>query len=97
MTKFEEFKQDFDEKFESIYDYIEDFNKEPFGGKLMDNNDNINYDSYGNEDTDLERVIHFEKYDINVMFSGNRSSYDGEEWTDMKEVKQTQKTITVWQ
>jgi hypothetical protein len=97
MTKFEEFKQEFDEKFESIYEYIEDFNTEPFGGKLMDNNDNVNYDSYGNEDTDLERVIYFEKYDINVMFSGNRSSYDGEEWDEMKEVKSTQKTITVWQ
>jgi hypothetical protein len=31
------------------------------------------------------------------MFSGNRSSYDGEEWTDMKEVKKIEKTITVWQ
>jgi hypothetical protein len=31
------------------------------------------------------------------MFSGTRCSYDGEEWYDMKEVKQTQKTITVWE
>ena len=64
MTKFEEFKQEFDEKFESIYDYMEDFYRESFGGKLIENNDKFNYDSYGNEDTDLERVIYFEKYDI---------------------------------
>ena len=97
MTKFEEFKQEFDEKFESIYDYMEDFEKESFSGKLVENNDKFNYDSYGNEESDLERVIYFEKYDINVMFSGTRCSYDGEEWYDMKELKQTQKTITVWE
>lgn len=97
MTKFEEFKQEFNEKFDTIYDYIENFYTESFGGKLVENNDQFNYDSYGNEDTDLERVIYFEKYDINVMFSGNRSSYDGEEWDEMKEVKKVEKTITVWQ
>jgi hypothetical protein len=31
------------------------------------------------------------------MFSGTRCSYEGEEWDEMKEVKQTQKTITVWE
>lgn len=97
MTKFEEFEKEFNEKFESIYDYIDNFKKEPFGGTLVVNSDNVKYDSYGNEDTDLERVIYFEKYDINVMFSGTRCSYQGEEWDEMKEVKQTQKTITVWQ
>jgi hypothetical protein len=97
MTKFEEFKQEFAEKFDSIYDYIENFNKEPFNGKLIENNDMYKYDSYGNEESDLERIIYFEKYDINVMFSGTRCSYEGEEWSNMKEVKQTQKTITVWQ
>lgn len=97
MTKFEEFKQEFDEKFDSIYDYIDDFRKEPFGGTLVENNDDTKYDSYGNEESDLERVIYFEKYDINVMFSGTRCSYEGEEWDEMKEVKQAQKTITVWQ
>ena len=97
MTKFEEFEKEFNEKFESIYDYIDNFKKEPFGGTLVVNSDNVKYDSCGNEDTDLERVIYFEKYDINVMFSGTRCSYQGEEWDEMKEVKQTQKTITVWQ
>ncbi len=97
MTKFEEFEKEFNEKFESIYDYIDNFKKEPFGGTLVVNSDNVKYDSYGNEDTDLGRVIYFEKYDINVMFSGTRCSYQGEEWDEMKEVKQTQKTIIVWQ
>jgi len=97
MTKFEEFKQAFNEKFDSIYDYIEDFYREPFGGKLVENNDKFNYDSYGNEESDLERVIYFEEYDINVMFSGTRCSYDGTDWNEMKEVKKVEKTITVWQ
>ena len=97
MTKFEEFKQEFNEKFDSIYDYMEDFGDEPFGGVLVENNDNLKYDSYGNEESDLERVIYFEKYDINVMFSGERCSYDGEDWDEMKEVNKVEKTITVWQ
>ena len=97
MTKFEEFKKDFDEKFDTIYDYIEDFDTEQFGGILVEDNDKTNYDSYGNEDSDLERVIYFEKYDINVMFGGTRCSYEGEEWDEMKEVKQKEKTIKVWQ
>jgi hypothetical protein len=97
MKKFEEFKQEFNEKFETIYEYIDNFNTEPFGGKLINDNDDVRYDSYGNEESDLERVIYFEKYDINVMFNGTRCSYDGEEWYEMKEVKPIQKTITVWQ
>ncbi len=96
-TQFEQFKEKFNEEFESIYDYIEDFHKEAFGGKLVVNNDDTMYDSYGNEDSKLERIIFFEEYNINVMFSGTRCSYEGEEWDEMKEVKQTQKTITVWE
>lgn len=55
------------------------------------NKDNVYHDSYGYEDSTLERVYYFEDYNMYVKFSGTRQSYDGTEWYNMKEVKSTQK------
>jgi hypothetical protein len=101
MSNFKQFEEAFNEKYESIYDFIEsteDRNPEiPFNGKLIENADETRYDSYGNEDSELVRVFHFADFDLNVMFEGTRCSYEGEEWDTMKEVKQVQKTITSWE
>lgn len=100
MSNFEKFKEQFNEKFESIYDFIElteERNPEiPFGGKLIEKLDQESYDSYGNEDSVLERVFNFSEFDVNVMFEGTRCSYEGEEWVSFREVKQTTKTVTYW-
>lgn len=96
MTKFEEFKKAFDEKFqEDIHDFINERDTS-FGGKSIENLDRESYDSYGSEDSTLERVYYFEDFEIFVKFEGIRSSYQGEEWSDFKEVKKVEKVISIW-
>lgn len=100
MTKFEEFSKEFKESYESIYEFIDESDSEKeliAGGKLIENLDVEAYDSYGSEDSTLERVFYFEKYDIHVKFEGTRCSYRGEEWDEYNEVKKQLKTITVWE
>ena len=102
MTKFEQFKKAFDEKYsdESVYDFISDFesdNSLPFGGKLEQDLDEIKYDSYGDEDSVLERVFYFPDYDVYVKFEGTRQSYNEEEWDSMREVKPTQRIINTFE
>ncbi len=96
MTKFEEFKAAFNEKFDgSIYEFI-NYGDASFGAKLVEDLDVEAYNSYGDEDSTLERIYFIEDFGIYVMFEGTRCSYQGEEWDGFKEVKQVQKTITVW-
>lgn len=102
MSKFEEFKQAFDEKFEDgIWQFMDEheYNMDelPFGGKLIADNDKISYDSYGNEDSSLEKIIQFDDYEVLVGFFGRRQSYSGSEWEDIREVKLTEKTIKVYE
>lgn len=106
MSKFEEFKEAFEAKFEGtygsnkIYDFMEIYEENgelPFGGKLSLDNDNIAYDSYGSEDSRLERVFFFEEFGIHVQFNGRRQSYSGEDWDGYKEVKPVEKTITIYE
>lgn len=99
---FQEFKEAFDAKYEEgIYDFIdksEDKREElPFGLKLESNNDVIEHDSYGDEDSTLERVFYSEEFDIHIKFFGTRQSYSGEEWDGFYEVKKGSKTIIVWE
>lgn len=101
MTKFEEFSTAFDkiidEEFDgSLYEFLEE-DGEAFGSKLITNLDQVEYDSYGSEDSTLQRVYYFEQFDIHIMFYGTRCSYQGTEWDGYKEVKEVQKTITVWE
>lgn len=93
-TGFEAFKERFESEFESIYEFIEDTEnyhpKNPLNAVLIQNGDVIAHDSYGSEDSKLNRVFQFSDFgDIYVMFSGNRCSYQGEEWDEYKEVKPT--------
>jgi len=52
------------------------------------------YNSYGNEDSDIYKIFEFKDYNCYVRFSGNRSSYQGEEWDEMEEVKPSTKVVT---
>lgn len=97
MTKFEEFKEAFKEKFGGdIYDFINHRDTE-FGAKLIEDLDIEDYNSYGDEDSILRRIYFIEDFGIYVAFEGTRCSYQGEEWDNFEEVKQVQKTITVWE
>lgn len=99
---FEKFKQDFEQEFgKDLYEFIDRTEilelQIPFNGKLVQNLDQEAYNSYGYEDSKLRRVFFFEDHGIHVEFYGFRQSYHGEEWEGFREVKQTQKTITVWE
>jgi hypothetical protein len=102
MTNFQKFQEAFDAKYEGeIYDFIDqsEYKPEelPFGLKLVEENDVIEHDSYGSEDSYLERIFYSEEFDIHVKFFGTRQSYSGEDWDGYYEVKQGTKTITVWE
>ena len=100
---FQGFKEAFDAKYEgNIYDFIDKSENEedvflPFGLKLEANNDVVEHDSYGSEDSTLERVFYSEEFDIHIKFFGTRQSYSGEEWDGFYEVKKGVKTIIVWE
>lgn len=104
MRGFLEFEKVFKEHFkDNIYLFMnkdeweyEDIGPCPFEYELQDNLDNISYDSYGSEDSDLRRIYYIKDFDIYVEFTGNRSSYQGEDWYSYKEVSKTTKTISVW-
>ncbi len=97
MTKFEEFEKAFEERYEEgIYEFMNERNPD-FGGEEVEDLDQVSYDSYGSEDSILERIYYFRDFDIYVKFEGTRCSYQGEEWDTMREVKQVQKTITTWE
>ncbi len=103
--KFKQFEQAFEEHevYEgNIYELIEateDWNSNvvPFGGKLVQDIDEEIYDSYGYENSTLGRVFYFEEFDINVLFYGTRSSYNGTEWDGYREVKETTQIIKKWE
>jgi hypothetical protein len=100
MTNYERFEKDFNETYTSIYDFIENdtnIGKEPLKFEEKENNDKIYHDSYGNEDSVLERVFYFPDYDVYVKFEGTRQSYNGEEWDSMREVKPTQRIINTFE
>lgn len=102
MSKFEEFKQAFNEKFEEgIYEFIDKYESSieeiPFGGKLIEDLDEEEYNSYGDEDSTLKRIYYFEEFDIYISFEGTRQSYSGEDWDDFKEVKKGSRTVEFWE
>ncbi len=99
MTNFEKFTTQFNQDYPSIYEFDESVMDSPdaqvpYNGRLESNRDNEQYDSYGNDDTSLERIYYFGDFDIYIKFSGTRQSYSGMEWTGFSEVKPVTKTIT---
>lgn len=100
---FSSFKEIFDAHYENeIHLFIDELEEAeelgpcPFKFEFQEDLDVIAHDSYGNEDSSLKRICYIPDFNIYVMFWGNRSSYQGEEWYGYKEVIKTEKTISVW-
>ena len=91
----------FKEKFEEskyhndLYEFIEDAEdgKNPLGLELLENNDKIEYDSYGNEDSKLERIFFDPELNVHVKFYGRTQSYNGTDWSGYKIVEPKTKTV----
>lgn len=101
MSNFEGFSEKFKSHYgNDIYKFIDDFyhNKvNPLNGEHKEDLDVELYDSYGSEDSILERVVYFGEFDTFVKFEGTRQSYSGEEWTHMTEVKPITKEVKVYE
>jgi len=100
MTKFEEFEIAFDKTYNSIYNFMDGYPKKgenPLNFLEKENKDDIKHNSYGYEDSTLERVFYFPDYNIYIKFTGTRQSYHGEDWYSMKEVKPVQKIINTFE
>lgn len=99
MSQFKEFKAKFDKLYKALDSFIYVFEEgnNPLELALKSNLDKEEYNSYGYEDSVLKRVFYSKEFDIFVMFSGTRQSYQGEEWNEMKEVKPITKTIEVYE
>lgn len=95
---YQQFKQDFDEKFpEGIDEFIQEKYNHEWHKFLIQNDDEISHDSYGSEDSKLRRIYYFPDYSCYVEFTGTRCSYEGEEWDNMKEVFLKTKTINIYE
>ena len=104
MDNFFKFKGYFDFILEKhFYNNLSEFiyNQEEFkqhiNFELVEDLDDESYDSYGNEDTKLNRIYYFPTFNIHVSFYGTRCSYNGTDWEGYKEVKPITKTITTWE
>lgn len=101
MTQFEKFKRAFDEKYDKDIDqFINNFKYKGellFGGKLEQDLDEIKYDSYGSEDSQLGKIFYFADFGIYIKFYGTRQSYAGEEWDDYEQVIPTTKIIRIFE
>ncbi len=97
MSKFKEFEERFEQDYKNnIYDFISSGNT-PYNGRLEATNDQIAYDSYGDESSKLERIYYFGDFDIYVGFYGYRRSYDGEYWSNFREVNKVTKYINTYE
>ena len=75
----------------------EDITSCPFEFQEIEKLDKVNYDSYGIEDTTLNRIYYIKDLGIYIEFWGRRSSYQGEEWYGYQEVIKKEKIITTWE
>lgn len=82
-------------------DYLEqsfqDELKEEFGIELVDRRDDIQYDSYGNENSEFFRVFKVEGSNQYFRIRGVRQSYSGLEWLDAEEVNKKEVVIVTWE
>lgn len=102
MSTKEEFLKVFKELFEKdSYELMEDLEQKPqyIGGyevSQVEVLDYIEFDSYGSENSNLTRILNVPELNLYIKVIGTRCSYEGTEWNNFQETKQTQKTITVW-
>lgn len=64
---------------------------------LVENLSDIQYDSYGYENSYLCYVFECLEHNRFFKISGNRSSYNGTDWAGVAEVKQKEKTVKYWE
>ena len=105
MSNYEKFLLKFSEEFsenskieDKIYEFIYKFEdgKNPMEAELKADLDEVENDSYGNEDSTLKHVFYFLEFDVHVQFEGTRQSYNGEEWEEMKQVFPKEQTVTIY-
>lgn len=100
MTKFQEFKEKFNNiNISKMIDTFRDFGTLPLKElKVIEFNDDCEYDSYGSENSHLSLVVYDSILEIYIKYTGNRSSYNGEDWEDdFKEVFPNKKIITYYE
>lgn len=102
---YNQFKNEFEHKYSSISEFISDYESGKMNHflvatsfELVENREisTVENDSYGyGEDIrELSKVFHFKNYNCYVKFMGSYSSYNGEVWRSMFEVKPLTKMIT---
>jgi len=94
------------ENFDSLYEFVDEMETE--AGKtyeefleeneieFTESNDTIQYDSYGSENSVLQRIYLYKPTDTYFMLYGTRQSYSGTDWDGIKEVRKNIKTISEW-
>jgi hypothetical protein len=102
MNNQEIFNQRFEELYEDgVYELVEDLQENPESNKigltLVSNDDVINYDSYGSEDSKLKRIYRHEELDLFVRLSGTRCSYSGTDWNNLEFVNPQTKQVTYYE
>lgn len=101
MNNYNIWQKIFDETYDEIYDFIEDLeSKKKIEGDLecdlIVNADDIKKDSYGDEDSNLARIVYFNKYDVYIRFYGTRCSYEGETWNRYEQVTPAIKEVIIY-
>lgn len=97
MDYFKQFDTRFKEVFDGTYEFIDemDCGRNPLNLVLIQDNDEVSHDSYGYENSRLERIFQTPDFgDIYIKFYGTRCSYQGEDWDGYVETKPIIKTIT---
>lgn len=86
----------FQEELEKVGGYVGDWlDKGSEAFVLVMEDDNIQYDSYGSENSTLRRVFHCPETQEYIELVGTRCSYEGEDWEKTPNiVKPVTKVIT---
>jgi len=69
----------------------------PLGLETILNNDQYAHDSYGNENSKLERIFFDAELNQYIKFYGTRQSYNGEEWDGYAIVEPKEKTVSYFE
>lgn len=100
-SQFESFKKEFSSHYSAIWDFMDEMEthseERAMAYKLEANEDEIEHDSYGDENSTLSRVFYFPEFSIFVRFIGFRQSYSGTEWTGMEQVQPKTKNIQIYE
>lgn len=87
LEQFEKWIKSLEEGYYTLQDIVigESMKQLPEGVTFVEDSTINYYDSYGNEDTTLKYIFHLDSGQC-VAVTGFRSSYNGTNWTGVKEV-----------